>query len=294
MKTVLVTGATGFLGSSLVKKFCQSHKVVILKRTTSSLQKIVDVLHQLQIYDIDAIPLEEVFKRESIDVVIHTATCYGRGEESLLTMLEANLFFPLRLLESSIKNKVGTFINTDTALDQGLNEYALTKAQFLEWLKRRQSSINVVNLRLEHFYGPDGDETKFITRIIRQLILGQEINLTLGEQKRDFFYIDDLVEAYLMLIDHLSARGCSFVQYELGSGTVISIKELLLRLKELVGSSSILNFGAISYRAREVMLSQADLTAISELGWRPRVALNEGLKKVIDYERAFLCHGPKK
>src|SRR5262245_50165067 len=97
---LLLTGATGFLGSQLVRHLCNdSHEIVILKRSTSDTQRIEPFLSSLRLYDLDKTPLEKIFKENSFQTIIHCATDYGRKQVQPLQIVEANLLLPLKLLQ---------------------------------------------------------------------------------------------------------------------------------------------------------------------------------------------------
>lgn len=134
-QTVLLTGATGFLGSHLAKKLLEKgYRVAIFKRSFSDIKRIESIISDLIIYNLDECELDLPFKElNSIDFVIHTATCYGRGKEKPSEILDANICLPLKLLEilASMKQKAflntDSFFNTDTILYRYLNYYALSK-----------------------------------------------------------------------------------------------------------------------------------------------------------------------
>ena len=135
--------------------------------------------------------------------VVHTATCYGRNRETPLEVFEANLKFPLDLLEKAALFSTDTFFNTDTILYKYLNGYSLSKHQFVEWGKQYadEHKIKFCNIKLEHMYGPGDDDSKFTTYVINSCLNNvPEVKLTLGEQERDFIYIDDVVSAYQLLL----------------------------------------------------------------------------------------------
>jgi CDP-paratose synthetase len=284
---VLVTGATGFLGSHLVKALLQAgHKVSILKRSFSDTWRIDDVIKQLDCYDIDRCVLDAPFKAQGkFDAVIHTATCYGRKGESIEEIFKSNTLFPLKLLETAFLFNTTTFFNTDTILSKYLNSYSLSKKHFVEWGKQFSSmeKIRFVNIQLEHMYGPSDDESKFTTYVINNCLANiPELKLTLGEQKRDFIYIDDVVAAYLLLL--LASSRKMYQDFELGSGKTISIRQFVETVHMLVGASTVLNFGAIPYRKGEIMESNADINALKEMGWAPTVSLIEGIAACIQGE----------
>ena len=290
-KTILLTGGNGFLGSSLFRKLLlQGHNILLTVRGTSDLSRIADIKDQARLLYIEKTDFAELFRREKIDAVVHCATNYGRQVSSPLSILEANLLLPLRLLQLGAENGLRCFINTDTILDKGISHYSLSKAQFKDWLKLYSDRMACVNVAFEHFYGPGDDATKFATWIIQSLIKGvPSIDLTAGAQQRDFIYIDDTAEALMTVVSRDINSEKGFRSYEVGTGQNVSIREFVARIKELTGNTgTILNFGALPYRKNEVMSSKADLTLIKALGWAPRVSLGEGLAKTIELEKRRL------
>lgn len=292
-KTLLVTGATGFLGSHLIRRFvADGHTVAILKRPASSLNRIADILDRLHVFDVGC--LNELFVTLGhVDVVIHAATNYGRHGESMSAIFEANTAFPLHLLEAVIRHGTGAFINTDTVLGPMLNAYALSKHQFKQWGQQftRDGQFRFINLRLEHMYGAGDDPTKFTTHVIRAFLDNTpELKLTLGEQKRDFIHIDDTVDAYAVVIDRLLKFDHGFSEFEVGSGHAITIREFVETVRDLTSATTQLEFGALPYRTNEVMFSQADTTKLHKLGWTSRFDLAAGLTKMINGERRIAAY----
>lgn len=285
-KRILLTGATGYLGSHLARALLEAgHSIVALKRQTSSLRRLAPILPRITLLDVDGLDLRALFKEHGkIDAVIHTATSYGRNGESASQIADANLNFPLKLMDAAITAQIPVFLNTDTALDKFLNAYSLSKTQFAEWGQHfaRQKKIRFLNLRLEHFYGAGDDDTKFTTHVIKSCLMNvPELKLTLGEQRRDFVYIDDVVAAYLLLLERQESLPDWFVEFDVGSGEAVTIREFVEMVHRLTKSSTHLNFGAHPYRQGEVMLSQADTESLRMLGWRCGHTLEQGLKLAI-------------
>jgi CDP-paratose synthetase len=287
-KKILMTGITGFLGSQLAKELLnKGYEVIALKRRSSSLKKIESILSRVILYDLESIDFSETFQSHpEIDTIIHTATCYGRNNESTCQITEANTSFPLRLLDAAISSGINSFINTDTTLDKSLNKYSLSKNQFREWGKyySLQNEIHFTNLKLEHFYGPGDGESKFTTYVIKNCLDKNipELKLTLGEQKRDFIYINDVISAYLILLEKKNTFSDGFKEFEIGSGHAVSIKDFATIVHRLSESECILNFGAIPYRKEEVMLSEANIAPLTKLGWTCKTALEQGLKMTLE------------
>ena len=135
-------------------------------------------------------------------------------------------------------------------------------------------------------YGPGDTSKKFIPFVIQRMLSNEKnIDLTDGKQKRDFIYVDDVVDAYEMIIDRLCNAGKGFRQFEVGTGTAISIRELVESIKECTSSETDPNFGALPHRVGEIMHSEANIRELASLGWKPSTSLNQGLRKTIAYYR---------
>jgi CDP-paratose synthetase len=289
-KKILLTGVTGFLGSHLAKALLfAGHEVVALKRRTSSLRRIESIADDLALVDVDGLDFDALFTQHNkIDAIIHTATAYGRNNETVSEIFDANTVFPLQLLDAGSRAGVKVFINTDTILDQYLNLYSLSKNQLLQWGKffSIHNKLKFINLRLEHFYGPADDASKFTTYVINNCMANTpELKLTLGEQKRDFIYIDDVVSAYLLVLEKATDFDASFIEFDVGSGQSISIRSFVETVHRLTASHTHLSFGAMPYRRGEVMHSEADISGLSALDWQCQYDVVAGLKIVIEQER---------
>lgn len=283
--TILLTGATGFLGCHLLEALIQQdYPVVVLKRSTSNLWRIKHLTGRYKSYDVDTQLIEQAFTDQKIDCVIHTACHYGRNGDSISDIVESNLMFGLRTLEAALAHGTKTFINTDSFLPRELNTYSLSKKQLIDWLKQLTTKIQVVNLKLEHMYGPKDDSTKFMAWLASQLkqnVAG--INLTSGVQKRDFIYIDDVVAAFLCVLVN-SKNLSSYSEFDVGTGNSIEVKTFVENFKQvfekLYGQTNTqLNFGAVPYREGEIMEFIVNNQALSQLGWQPKTRLEKGLEQ---------------
>ena len=283
--TILLTGATGFLGSHLLKALInKGYEVVVLKRSTSNMWRLKGFENTFKNYDIDQVPLQKAFEEQYIDTIIHTACVYGRKGESIQQILETNLMFGIELLNT------GTFFNTGTLLYKYLNYYALSKKQFEEWLQLASDKIQVVNLKLEHMFGEQDGNDKFTSWILNEL--QQEKNiipLTAGTQKRDFIYIDDVVSAYLTCLEQ-APQLKDFNDIEVGTGVLTPVKTFVILVKEVLEKlkgkpiKTQLNFGALPYREGEIMEPQVDNSRLCSLGWQPKRSLEENIEQFVKHE----------
>lgn len=287
-KVILLTGGTGYLGSNILKALLEKdYNIILLKRSFSNTFRITSYLNKIIFYDIDKIDCKKIFEENKIDIILHCATDYGRKGRGDIHTLEANLLLPLRLLEMGKEYHIQSFINTDTILDKRINSYSLSKRQFKDWLLSYKNDLICVNVALEHFYGPKDDKTKFFSYILHNLIHEvDKIELTKGEQKRDFVFIDDVVSAFMLILENINGFQKKFYNFEIGSNEVISIKEFVEMIKKILkNKKTMLDFGALPYRENEIMECVADTIEIKKLGWCSKYSLEEGIRKTIDSEK---------
>ncbi len=290
MKTILITGINGFLGSKIAIKLSKEHHIIGLCRDANDNFRIKDYGFKLYLSESDSV--ETIFIENKIDVIIHTATNFGRNEsDSVIDILGTNLVLPITLYKLAKEQGSSLFINVDTFMTRYtkvtyLEQYATSKKQTVEWLKLLQGKCKIANLVIYQQYGPYDGYGKFVPFIIKSLKQEENIDLTLGEQQRDFIYVDDVVDSFLCVINSYPILD-DYSEFHVGSGNPMTIKEFVLLARKICNSDSVLNFGAIPYRENEIMESVANNKELLELGWSPKYNIETGLIQLLKEENAF-------
>ena len=146
--------------------------------------------------------------------------------------------------------------------------------------------LPVTVLRPTLAYGPGQDDDMFLPSLIRSLHKNQPFIMTPGEQTRDFLYIDDLINAILHVPRYPLSRGNII---NIGSGIPTKILDVAYLVERLMNTKDLIRFGRIPYRNNEIMDYYVDLTKAEKiLHWKPKISLNEGLKRSIHYYREVL------
>lgn len=277
---IFIAGASGYLGSQLVRYFSKKCQCVALVRKSSSLSRLNNTEADIVKID-DGDSLECAFEMYRPDFVINTIALYGRNNEQLSDLVEANISVPLELYALSSKYACKAFFHTGTSLPRTVSPYANTKNTFVELVRSvHKSEMKFIDIALEHFYGPNDDHGKFTTYVVTSCLKNHDLNLTSGLQERDFIYIDDVVSAYSTLIENIDTLHHSEV-IPIGYGSAPTIKQFVETVHKITLSSSVLNFGVIPIRENELMYSCADTIRLEKLGWQPEYSLEEGITKLI-------------
>jgi nucleoside-diphosphate-sugar epimerase len=286
MKTILITGINGFLGSHLAKNLSKNFNIIGLEYSLDNLDRIQNCGYK--VYS-SIENFENIFKENKIFAIIHAATLYRRNKSiSIESLIQTNIMLPVKLYELAEKHSCTFFLNIDTFFNDPqhkynyLSDYTLSKKQVIEWLKLTASKCKLVNMKIFHMYGENDAISKFISQMIHRLENNDKsIDLTSGDQKRDFIYIDDVVNAFSVILKNEKKIPSKFIEFQIGTGNSVSIKNLMIVLKKLTKSTSLLNFGKIPHIEGEIMDSKANNNDLLKLGWTNEFNLNKGLLRLI-------------
>jgi nucleoside-diphosphate-sugar epimerase len=117
-----------------------------------------------------------------------------------------------------------------------------------------------------------------IAQVMAALAAGEAVDVTEGQQTRDFLYVADLVAA---IVAALTEPGAAGAVLDVGSGEAVTVRECLERIERLTGRSGLVRYGARAYSERETFHYAVDpVPAREALGWEAKVGLDEGLKRV--------------
>lgn len=292
--SVLVTGATGFLGKPLCKRLGQNpelevHAVSRRPPAESSLSKTRIVWHQA--YLTSSGTSRALIGSLRPDRIIHLAGQPDgrRTADLILSQFQSNAVPTIELLAASVEFGIGRFIlcasmEEPSAPDEIANSpYAaskLTGSLYARMISRTYKLPTVI-LRTFLTYGPSRQtESKLIPYLIQSLLNGKPAHLSSGERAVDFVYLDDVVDAFVRSLDSPVTDSSPI---DIGSGSLVSIREIARLIAGLVGREELLRFDPATDRSDE-RSPVADLTRAADLlGWTPVTSLPDGLRATIDW-----------
>jgi nucleoside-diphosphate-sugar epimerase len=292
---VLLTGATGFIGSQLTQRLvAEGHQVAILVRPESSLEILQTVLPQIQVhvYDGSYASLVQALGLAQPELVIHVASFFLAQHKSsdIDGLISSNVLFGAHLLEAMDQSGVKLLVNTGTSwqnykgpLFNPVNLYAATKQAFEDIIHYYSEAreLRVVTLRLFDTYGAGDPRLKLLPLLKRAAITGETLEMSPGEQMVDLVHVDDVVDCFVAAGVRLEQGAVrSNEVYAVCSGEPISLRDLVGTLSQMAGKKLNVKWGVRPYRKREVMHPWTPGCTLP--GWSPRISLAVGLRAYIE------------
>lgn len=290
-KKVLVTGGSGFIGTNLIRKL-------------EGLDAKVENFDRSNGFDIQNKKQLKSAVKKKFHIAYHLAGFSGSSESNKerLKSFRVNILATVNLLESIVKYSPSTkLIISSSRLEYGIpkylpvdeshptvptSAYGLSKLAVTQMahVYHKNNNLDVTIFRTSNVYGPHSSKKFTSYNIINHFIDLAKIGGTLtifgqGNQVRDYLYVDDLIEAFLLAIDKKAAGQI----YNLGFGKGIKFKEMIKLIIKLVGSGTVKYVPwSKAYQQVETGNYVTDISKIKkELGFAPKVVFEEGIKKTI-------------
>lgn len=312
---ILVTGAGGFIGSHLVERLhAEGARVRAFVRYNSRgdsgllRQLPANALAEIEIIGGDIRDSSAILKAsEGAQIVFHLGALISIPYSYLhpREVAESNFMGTLNLLMACQQNKIERMIHTSTSEVYGTARYApINEAHPLQGQSPYSASkigadklaesfhltydLPVVTVRPFNTFGPRQSARAVIPTIITQALAGKSIQLGNLDTTRDFTYVDDTVNGFIKAAEVAGVQGQTF---NLGTGQEIRVGELARRIMQMVGNPLEVSQDATRLRPTKsevLRLISDNSLARSMLGWSPRVTLDEGLARTIEWIRAHL------
>jgi len=183
-------------------------------------------------------------------------------------------------------------VNEDAPIIPSASLYGAAKAASSAVAGGYAASLRIMLLRPFHIYGAGEAARRLGPLLIAQARAGERVELTAGEQSRDFLHVDDAARCIWTGLAKAAATadGPGLTVLNCGSGTAITLRHFIEQLAMAMrraGAAHDLAFGALPYRAHEPMVSLPDVTRLfATLDWLPRVSLEQGIADLVQWELA--------
>ncbi|MEK7208056.1 MAG: NAD-dependent epimerase/dehydratase family protein [Patescibacteria group bacterium] len=306
---VLVTGASGFVGSHLARSLVLGgSEVHALVRKDSVLSRLQDILPKLRLEYGDLSDKESI-KRVVAAVkprgIFHLGVSNvvsGVGAETE-TLIKTNVAGTAHLLDAAAGRGFDFFVHIGSFLEYGVKAHPVREDErcepgelygvsklagtlYAQALGRREK-LPVIVFRLFTPYGPQNDPRRFVATVISKALKNEPIALTSPRVSRDFIFVEDAVELFLEGAGKAGALSGEI--FNAGTGVRTTLEEAVLSILKKTASQSEVKWGSfreVSYDSNDW---QADMgKTFSHVSWRPKHSLKEGLDRAIAY---FKAHG---
>jgi len=283
---LLVTGATGFIGSHLTQRLEKDgHDLCVIIRPSST-----STPAKTFTFDGNIPALITFMQEEKFDGVIHLASLFlaQHTSEDIPGLINSNILFSTALLEATAKSETPWFINTGTFWQHfenadyaPVNLYAATKQAFQDIAQYylETTPLNFVTLQLSDTFGPGDLRPKVFNLWMKIAKSGETLEMSPGEQLLDISFIENVIDGYVQLIKLLSEKQAAALRgksFALSSGKPLSLKKLAEIFATVTGATLHIAWGKKPYRPREVMIPWNLGEKIP--GLTPRYSLEEGIK----------------
>lgn len=307
-RPVLITGATGFVGANLARRLlregCRVHLLVRQGHATWRLQEIRPQvqLHQVELDDRAA--LDQLVSQVRPEWIFHLAA-YGAysWQADLQRMIQTNVTGTANLIEACARVGFAAFVNTGSSSEYGAKDhppaedealepnshYACTKAAATLLCRyiAQSRNLHLPTLRLYSVFGPYEDPGRLFPALIQRGLQGELPPLVSPDTMRDYVYVDDVCEAYLLAATRPGQEPGA--TYNVGTGVQTSMRQLVELASKALAITVEPSWGSMPARIWDTAVWVADNRRAREaLGWEPRTSLAEGFDRTVEWFRQHL------
>jgi nucleoside-diphosphate-sugar epimerase len=292
-QTILVTGASGFIGAHLCRRLIKLGAVVHGVSRHARNDDLVSRWWRVDLED------EQETRRlvESVapDIIFHLASFVSgkRDLEFVLPALHSNFLSTVNLLISATTlgcRKVvltGSLEEPEGDIESAIpaSPYAAAKGAASAYARMFHALYGtpVVTARLFMVYGPgQNDHNKLVPYVTLSLLKGQTPELMSGTREVDWVYVDDVVDAYLVLA---GKEGIGGETVDVGSGELVSVRSVVEQVTDIIEPDFPPVFGGVADRPMERVRVADTARALEVSGWRPKTLLRDGLRSTVDWYR---------
>lgn len=304
---IFLTGATGFVGSHLVKLLLDhGHHVAALLRPEGNPRRITSLLSRLTpIHGLLAEPdaLASALISFRPETVLHLGWNGVGNRERNADSQAANIDEARKLMELARRVGIRAWIGLGSQAEYGpcpavIDEshpcapttlYGRAKLEVCRMAAETcaAAGMRFVWLRLFSSYGPDDHDHWMIPYLILSLLRGERPSLTAAEQMWDYLYVGDAVAAVAAVAEAPAVEGV----FNLGSGTAYQLRTVIETVRDLIDPALPLGFGEVAYRPDQVMHLEANVTKLrASTSWRAHMPLAQGLRQTVEWYRANASH----
>lgn len=296
--TILVSGASGFVGGALVRRLAgEGNEVHLLLRSGSS-RKRLEGLAGLTIHEADLRDAERVAAvvAEVRPRIIYHSAVYGgfSFQNDTTAIFDTNLIGTMNLLQACERVGFDLFVNTGSSSEYGiknrpmreddrdepLGDYGVAKCAATMFCRSEAllKGLPIITLRLFSPYGPWDDQRRLIPYVIRSLTAGIAPCLSTPRSVRDYIHIDDVLDLYRAVTAAVVVPG---EIYNAGSGRQHTIGEVAGILHSIIGGPEP-QWGQEQPQRPEPEMWMADIAkTTAAFDWRPSTGIEEGLQQTV-------------
>lgn len=290
MESILITGSNGFLGLNLANSLIQKNYDVFGISHGDSKNPAIKQIHN-DIKSVKDAPntLSSILHFAALTDIQycqdHPKQCIDTNVIGTQNMLEIARKNDSKFIFASTSHVYGNPVLLPITEDAPLNPnsiHATSKVcgELLCETYANSYGLDVIIVRLFSIYGPGSPSYSIIFRIISQILYNEKIILGNVESKRDFLHISDFVSAIELLLNS-NIKGCS--KFNLGYGKGISIGDLCTKLIKISGKNMLMECDEKLLRNNDIKELVCNNSKLKQLGWTPKVILDEGLIQVFQW-----------